>query len=278
MALQQISMYFRSEIHWEVVEPVPDIGLPIIIFMHIFMEWQLVITLLSWFCTGWRVRKQYFTIRNRNQPKMNFFLSWVSHSINVTDSQSLHFTAYLSAYFKSTLGPDKFLEDRDLEYVMKLLPTFQVSCHYDYTVMYSDWPPIFSAQHPYLFPVAFASSSESSAIAIRQCYEAGSLRDSIRRVQKIQTPYLKKYIQPKQTQGCQVYEIKLYGRQILEALKYMHEKNFPYGHLHAGNVVIDYENSRVRLLDIENWVLGLPAFYRHFFTNFRKISVSLEEP
>lgn len=43
------------------------------------------------------------------------------------------------------------------------------------------------------------------------------------------------------------------------------------GHLHAGNVVM--EGGNCRLLDLENWLLGLPSYYRSFFTQFKKINV-----
>ncbi|KAM8913411.1 PX domain-containing protein kinase-like protein isoform 2-T2 [Spinachia spinachia] len=71
IALQQVSMFFRSDLKWEVVEPLRDIG--------------------------WRIRKKYFLIKNKQQPKERFLLSWVD------------------------LGPDKFLSDKDLQSAMKLL-------------------------------------------------------------------------------------------------------------------------------------------------------------
>lgn len=50
-------------------------------------------------------------------------------------------------------------------------------------------------------------------------------------------------------------------------------RNLILGHLHTGNVIV--ENDRIRLLDIENGVLGVPSFYRPYFMQHRKIS-SLE--
>ncbi|XP_045567192.1 LOW QUALITY PROTEIN: PX domain-containing protein kinase-like protein [Salmo salar] len=73
IALQQVSMFFRSDPKWEVVEPLKDIG--------------------------WRIRKKYFLIKNKEQPKERQVLSWVD------------------------LGPDKFLSDKDLQSTMKLLPS-----------------------------------------------------------------------------------------------------------------------------------------------------------
>ncbi|TKC33279.1 hypothetical protein EI555_012573, partial [Monodon monoceros] len=45
---------------------------------------------------------------------------------------------------------------------------------------------------------------------------------------------------------------------------------FPYGHLHASNVML--EGDACRLLDLENSLLGLPSFYRSYFSQFRKIN------
>lgn len=42
------------------------------------------------------------------------------------------------------------------------------------------------------------------------------------------------------------------------------------GHLHPGNIIID--NDRVKLLDIENGVLGVPSFYRPYFIQHKKIN------
>ncbi|XP_064632379.1 PX domain-containing protein kinase-like protein isoform X2 [Lineus longissimus] len=50
VALQHVSMYFRSEQGWEVVEPLPDFG--------------------------WRVRKQYFMVRPPGQPKSLEVMHW----------------------------------------------------------------------------------------------------------------------------------------------------------------------------------------------------------
>jgi len=145
------------------------------------------------------------------------------------------------------LGPEKFLEDKDLLYMMRLLPTFQ---------------------HPHLMPVVFAQSSETSGIAVRFFHEKGTLRDLICKA-KPQMHYMKKYCGPKERIGLHMPDIKLFGRQILEVLQYLHDKGLYYGHLHAGNVIID--GKRAHLLDIENCMLGLPSVYRPYFTSFKKI-------
>ncbi|XP_025230262.1 PX domain-containing protein kinase-like protein isoform X15 [Theropithecus gelada] len=198
IALQQVSMFFRSEPKWEVVEPLKDIG--------------------------WRIRKKYFLMKIKNQPKERLVLSWAD------------------------LGPDKYLSDKDFQCLIKLLP---------------------SCLHPYIYRVTFATANESSALLIRMFNEKGTLKDLIYKA-KPKDPFLKKYCNPKKIQGLELQQIKTYGRQILEVLKFLHDKGFPYGHLHTSNVMLDGDTCR--LLDLENSLLGLPAFYRSYFSQFRKIN------
>ncbi|XP_045567194.1 PX domain-containing protein kinase-like protein isoform X1 [Salmo salar] len=200
IALQQVSMFFRSDPKWEVVEPLKDIG--------------------------WRIRKKYFLIKNKEQPKERQVLSWVD------------------------LGPDKFLSDKDLQSTMKLLP---------------------SLTNPYICPVTFANTSELSALVIRMFNEKGTLRDLICKV-KPKEAFMRKYCNPKKIQGLELQQIRTYGRQILEVLKFFHDKGFPYGHLHASNIVI--EDNTCKVLDIENSLLGLPSYYRPYITQFRKINTT----
>ncbi|KAM6981118.1 PX domain-containing protein kinase-like protein [Aplochiton taeniatus] len=200
IALQQVSMFFRSDPKWEVVDPLKDIG--------------------------WRIRKKYFLIKNKDLPKERQVLSWVD------------------------LGPDTFLSDKDLQSIMKLLPNLTF---------------------PYIYPVTFASVNESSALVIRLFHEKGTLRDHICKV-KPKEPFLRKYGNPKKIQGLELQQIRTYGRQILEALKFLHNKKLYYGHLHAGNVVL--EDNTCKLLDVENSLLGLPSFYRPYLIQFRKINTT----
>ncbi|XP_049682661.1 PX domain-containing protein kinase-like protein isoform X4 [Accipiter gentilis] len=198
IALQHVSMFFRSEPKWEVVEPLKDIG--------------------------WRIRKKYFLMKIKNQPKERLMLSWADP------------------------GPDKYLSDKDLQYAVKLLS---------------------SCSHPYIYKITFATANESSALVIRPFSEKGTLKDLIYKA-KPKDPFLKKYCNPKKIQGLELQQIKTYGRQILEVLKFLHEKGFPYGHLHSANVMLDGDTCK--LLDLENSLLGLPSFYRSYFSQFRKIN------
>uniref|UniRef100_A0A8C8SWR5 PX domain-containing protein kinase-like protein n=1 Tax=Pelusios castaneus TaxID=367368 RepID=A0A8C8SWR5_9SAUR len=198
IALQHVSMFFRSEPKWEVAEPLKDVG--------------------------WRIRKKYFLMKSKNQPKERLMLSWAD------------------------FGPDKYLSDKDLQCAVKLLP---------------------SCSHPYIYKVTFATASESSALVIRPFSEKGTLKDLIYKA-KPRDSFLKKYCNPPKIQGLELQQIKTFGRQILEVLRFLHEKGFPYGHLHSSNVMLD--GDICRLLDLENSLLGLPSFYRSYFSQFRKIN------
>ncbi|XP_051933022.1 PX domain-containing protein kinase-like protein isoform X1 [Hippocampus zosterae] len=198
IALQQVSMFFRSDPKWVVMEPLRDLG--------------------------WRIRKKYFLVKNKEQAKERYLLSWVD------------------------LGPDKFLSDKDLQSTMKLLT---------------------SLSSPYVCPLLFSSTSESTALLIRPFSEAGSLRDHICKV-KPRENYLKKYGNPKKSQPLELSEIKLYGRQILEGLRLLHDGGLFYGHLQASNVML--EQGVCRLTDVENGMLGVPSVLRPAVTHFRKIN------
>ncbi|XP_078677609.1 PX domain-containing protein kinase-like protein isoform X2 [Branchiostoma floridae x Branchiostoma belcheri] len=197
-ALQHVSMFFRSEPHWEVIEPLRDVG--------------------------WRFRKSYFLIKPKDQPKEKLVLSW-------TD-----------------FGPDKTIDDKDLVPILKLLPTIQ---------------------HPFVYPVVFATSMENGGLAIRSFYQPGTLRDAICKTKPNKVHFLKKYCKPKMYAPLPLPAIRTCGRQVLEALKFLHDKGWFYGQLHAGNVML--EENCCRLLDLENSVLGLPPYYRYFLTQLRKV-------
>ena len=163
--------------------------------------------------TGWRIRKKYFLMKIKNQPKERLVLSWAD------------------------LGPDKYLSDKDFQCLIELMP---------------------SCLHPYIYHVTFATANKSSALLIRMFNEKGTLKDLIYKA-KPKDPFLRYYCNPKKIQGLELQQIKTYGQQILAVLKFLLDKGFPYGHLHASNVLL--EGDTCCLLDLENSLLGLPSFY-----------------
>ena len=55
-------------------------------------------------------------------------------------------------------------------------------------------------------------------------------------------------------------DVALYSRQILEGIKYLSSIGVAFGHLTTANVFID--NGIAKLSAIENFLLGVPSFYR----------------
>ena len=63
IALRNVSMFFRSEPNWQVVEPLRDVG--------------------------WRFRKQFYLINNKADPKQQrYILSWVGWGVGGASATS----------------------------------------------------------------------------------------------------------------------------------------------------------------------------------------------
>lgn len=198
IALQHVSLALRSEVGWEVADPLADIG--------------------------WRLRKHYYSIKSKAKPNVEFWGSWTDY------------------------GPDKYLDEKDMHSLFKSLQQIQ---------------------HSYIYPIEHCLCTDLGGLVVRTANKEGTLRDYFCG-SKPKQAFLKKYGNPKGHKSLEVDRIALYGKQILEALKFLHDKGIPYGHLHSGNIII--KNDRVQLLDIENGILGVPSFYRPYFIQHRKIN------
>ncbi|KAK3739521.1 hypothetical protein QZH41_016193 [Actinostola sp. cb2023] len=144
-------------------------------------------------------------------------------------------------------GRDFCLEEKDMEALIKIFPTIQ---------------------HPYIYPTGFATSTEHGAIIVRNFLPEGTLRDILCKA-KPKFNQLKKYGSPKTRTQLAIPQIQIFGKQILEALKFLHDKGFPYGHLHTGNIVL--EGNVCKLLEIENGLLGIPSIHRNRYVPYKKI-------
>lgn len=122
------------------------------------------------------------------------------------------------------------------------------------------------AQHPYIYPVERVGHTSRTAV-IRTACSGGSLRDAIYRT-KPKLPFFRKYYAAK-GKGLEEKLIQQYGRQILEALAFLHGIGLCHGHLHAGNVLLD--NGVCRLTDLENTILGLPPRHKPFLLNMPRL-------
>ncbi|KAK6175076.1 hypothetical protein SNE40_013612 [Patella caerulea] len=197
IALQHVSMIFRSEPKWEVIEPLHEIGT--------------------------RIRKSYIMVKPLAQPKLKQILSW------------------------SDFGPDQYIPEKELTALMALLPTIQ---------------------HPFILAPLFATSNENGGLVINDFYEKGTLRDHLCKC-KAKGHFLKKYANPKIFCPLDMSAIKVYGKQILETLKFLQDKHIPHGHVHAGNIILS--DNKCYLIDIHNTLLGLPSYYRPFYAQYKKI-------
>ncbi|XP_030030262.2 PX domain-containing protein kinase-like protein [Manduca sexta] len=145
-------------------------------------------------------------------------------------------------------GPDRCLCDKDLQVTFK---SFQ------------------SLSHPYIDQILAIHNLETGAYVVRRIHENGSLRDILYGTEYSKN-YLSKYGNPKVRKPFTTGQIAHYGYQILQALKFLHEKGIPHGHIHPGNIAI--ENQRALLMDVENFVLGVPCLHQPQLLDLRRVS------
>jgi hypothetical protein len=70
-------------------------------------------------------------------------------------------------------------------------------------------------------------------------------------------------------------QIKLFGRQILEALHFIYDNGLVYGHLHSGNIYFDLGQALpIKLLDVANAITGVSSKYRCYIPNLKQIRVN----
>lgn len=181
---------------------------------------------------GWRIRKHYFKVI----PKLNSSSSTAQtssgshsskHILSKSSSQShsklLSTAASLSLEAQpkcldgaefvtlawSEYGPDKYFEEKELHHSLKMLTTIQ---------------------HPFIMPIEYVASNDSGALFIRNFYTKGSLKDVLYGTSP-KNPFLQKYGNPigRGRGPMPIKEIAIYGRQILEALLFLHSKGLPFG-------------------------------------------------
>ncbi|XP_072942564.1 PX domain-containing protein kinase-like protein [Epargyreus clarus] len=144
-------------------------------------------------------------------------------------------------------GPDRHLQSKDLQAAFKSLQDIS---------------------HPYIDEILTIHNLESGAYVVRRIHENGSIRDLLYGTDYNKS-YLSKYRNPKVRKPFTTGQVAHYGYEILQALKFLHEKGLPHGHLHAGNVTI--ENQRALLMDIENILMGVPCVHREQLLSVRRL-------
>lgn len=104
-------------------------------------------------------------------------------------------------------GPDKFIDDKEV---------------------YNIFKSIAAILHPYIHPIEYIATNDSGALLIRKFNNAGSIKDLICGSQP-KHPFLSKYGNPKHRNPLSLKDVAMYGRQILEALRFLHSKGIPFG-------------------------------------------------
>lgn len=129
-----------------------------------------------------------------------------------------------------------------------------------------------SISHPFIAPIDEVYANESGTLTIYRYHNRGSLKDYLHRTKPIAGSYWKRYGPNSSSRRCDLNQIKMLGRQILEALYFLYENNLLYGHLHSGNVFFDFEQTQsIKLFDITNSITGVSSKYRYYLSNFKHI-------
>ncbi|XP_035907002.1 PX domain-containing protein kinase-like protein isoform X2 [Anopheles stephensi] len=222
---------------------------------------------------GWRLRKHYFKVVHKPQGnKHSPGHSTTKHHLIKSSSQShgkQHTTQVCVTtstekdYNSSTrdhsgrddlilswteFGPDRYIDEKDIHTVLKNFG---------------------GVAHPYIVPIEHIASNDTGALVIRKFYKQGSLKDVLCSASPC-NPFLSKYGSPKGRTPLPLKDLALYARQILEAIRFLHSKGMACGHVHCGNVIV--VDGIAKLMDVENFIFGVPSFYRPFFVQHSKIN------
>lgn len=143
-------------------------------------------------------------------------------------------------------GPDHVLHSKELQTAFKSLQNIS---------------------NPYIDDILSIHTLETGAYVVRRIHESGSIRDLLYGTEYNKN-YLSKYGNPKVRKPFTTGQIAHYGYQILQGLNFLHEKGLPHGHIHPGNIAI--ENQRVLLMDLENFLMGVPCLHRTFLVELKR--------
>uniref|UniRef100_U5EPX8 PX domain-containing protein kinase-like protein n=1 Tax=Corethrella appendiculata TaxID=1370023 RepID=U5EPX8_9DIPT len=236
---------------------------------------------------GWRIRKHYFRVILKPQTtttkhhliKSSSQSHGKQHStqICVTTSTEKEYSSVTasakdSSASSSSTGSTGSGADKDKDELILCWTEFGPDKHIDEKEIHNVLKNFAGVQHPFILPIEYIAANDYGALVIRKFFKQGSLRDLLCGVKSPVNPFLSKYGSPKGRSSLPLKELALYGRQILEALKYLYSKGMAHGHVHCGNVII--VDSVARLIDVENFIFGVPSFYRPFFVKHPKISTS----
>lgn len=174
-------------------------------------------------------RKHQANAKQNQTAKLESQPSTSSYKDNLEQEYLLSWTEF---------GPDKLVNEKEVNATLKSLSKIN---------------------HPFIYPIEYIQTNENGCLTVRKFHKEGSLKDMLCGSQPLNT-FSSKYGTTRGRIALPLDELALYSRQILEALKFLHGKGLPYGHLTTANVFI--ENGAAKLSAIENFLLGVPSFYR----------------
>lgn len=180
---------------------------------------------------GWRIRKHYFKcthkVNSSGSAAQTSSSGGSKHILTKSSSQShsklLTTAASLSLESQpkclegvefltlawTEYGPDKYMDEKEIHNILKMLTTIH---------------------HPFIMPIEYVASNDSGALFIRNFYSKGSLKDLLYGTSP-KNPFLQKYGNPmgRGRGPMPIKDIAIHGRQILEALQFLHSKGLPCG-------------------------------------------------
>lgn len=112
-------------------------------------------------------------------------------------------------------------------------------------------------KHPYMFAMTEFDYvvDQNFVVIIQPLCPKGSLKDVIYQT-NYGTPWVEKY--RVKGRGLRLEQVARYGKQILQGLLFMEQKEFPpHGHLHTGNIMIN--NGVCQIAGYENTFIGLKS-------------------
>lgn len=116
-------------------------------------------------------------------------------------------------------------------------------------------------EHPFILPILDLDflRERKKLVVFREISATGSIKDRLYKADPLRKSFNDKYIHRKgkriPSKPLSVQEIKVFGFQLLQALSFLKSLNFPFPHLHSGNVIL--RNGKCCLTDLENSFLGL---------------------
>jgi PX domain-containing protein kinase-like protein len=118
-------------------------------------------------------------------------------------------------------------------------------------------------------------ANDTGALTVCRYYSKGSLKDYLHQTKPNNGSYWKRYSRRAPTRKCDLNQIKIFGRQILEVLHFLYDNGLAYGHLHSGNLFFDLEQSYpIKFMDIANVIRGVSSKYRGYISSIPQIRVS----